>query len=246
MIRIAALSLLAATVLSGHAHANAPDGERGGDMRQMRAEMRELIQGDGMDVADLANMMQTRAEARFARLDADGDGVVTREEFNESGMRRAGRMFRQLDADGDGELTMAEFTANVADRAERMFSRMDRDGDGRVTAEDRPRNLARADRPGQAGMGPRGMGREMRELMRGDGMTAESLAGLMEERAGARFDRLDADGDGMISREEFMAGLGERAERMVARMDRNEDGVVTRDDRPRFNGKRGGHHRWHR
>jgi hypothetical protein len=50
----------------------------------------------------------------------------------------------------------------------------------------------------------------------------------------------------MISREEFMAGLGERAERMVARMDRNEDGVVTRDDRPRFNGKRGGHHRWHR
>lgn len=89
---------------------------------------------------------------------------------------------------------------------------------------------------------------EMRALIRGDGMDVAALANLMQTQAEAHFDRLDTDGDGVISREEFLAGVGERADRVFARMDRNEDGVVTRADRPhrmmrgewRGEGRRGG------
>jgi hypothetical protein len=55
----------------------------------------------------------------------------------------------------------------------------------------------------------------------------------MQERAGERFDRLDTDGDGIVSREEFLAASGERAETMFQRMGPNEDGIVTRSARER-------------
>lgn len=58
--------------------------------------------------------------------------------------------------------------------------------------------------------------------------------------------QMDKDGDGSISREEFVTGAGER----FAKMDKNGDGVLNKDDMPerpaggegrrRFGGARGG------
>lgn len=45
---------------------------------------------------------------------------------------------------------------------------------------------------------------------------------------GEMLQRLDKDGNGSVSREEFMAGAAER----FAKMDRNGDGVLTKDDMP--------------
>ena len=56
-----------------------------------------------------------------------------------------------------------------------------------------------------------------------------------EERARARFNRQDANGDGVVTVDE----IGGRAAKMFERLDANGDGVVTRDELPR----RGGHHR---
>lgn len=86
---------------------------------------------------------------------------------------------------------------------------------------------------------PRQMMRELRKEIRADGVDQERFASFVTERAEARFDRLDADGDGQISREEFLANIDNRVERQFARMDRNEDGMLTGEDRPFRGGMRG-------
>jgi hypothetical protein len=85
----------------------------------------------------------TRAEAeayrlaRIAEMDADGDGYVTFEEmqaYREAQReKRARARFDRLDADGDGRVSVEELAA----MGERGFDRMDRNADGVLSAEDR-------------------------------------------------------------------------------------------------------------
>ncbi len=87
-------------------------------------------------------------EARFARLDADGNGVITRAEFFQPraggpGAERLGRRggagafgpraFARIDADQDGRISLAEATTARL----RAFERLDANRDGRVTPEER-------------------------------------------------------------------------------------------------------------
>jgi Ca2+-binding EF-hand superfamily protein len=78
-------------------------------------------------------------------IDADGDGVVTREEF---GVFRRARAFAN-DADGDGVLDLDEFRAVIPERVPRMmhgrvFSRVDANGDDLVSVEELDAMPARA------------------------------------------------------------------------------------------------------
>ena len=111
----------------------AADTDRDGSVT--REEMRAVAQARRAE----------RADARFERLDADNDGVISKAEFEargeprgdagaHRGHARAGRM-------GDrGPVVIAEARA----RAEAGFALMDADGDGYVTAAER--QAARADR----------------------------------------------------------------------------------------------------
>jgi Ca2+-binding EF-hand superfamily protein len=116
-------------------------------------------------------------DALFERLDADGDGRITREEVAAA---RAARI-AALDADGNGIVTRdeaiafarAEAAARAEWRAGVMFDRADADGDGRLTAA---------------------------ELMAGGGMPGGMDFGRM-------FERLDRDGDGAVSRAEAEAAM---------------------------------------
>jgi Ca2+-binding EF-hand superfamily protein len=70
------------------------------------------------------------------RFDADGDGVVSLQEFQAAG----DAMFARLDADGDGRISAEEWAATGRGRAERMaqyraarFANLDADGDGYVS-----------------------------------------------------------------------------------------------------------------
>jgi hypothetical protein len=121
-----------------------------------------------------------------------------------------------LDTDGDGRLSRAEAEAGAPGMA-RNFERFDADADGQLTREE-----IRAQRA------------QMREQARvhaeqrwtatdanGDGAIdlAEAQTGM--PRAAENFGRLDADGNGLLSREEMREGMRQhRTERHAERMQR--------------------------
>ncbi|MBL8545986.1 MAG: hypothetical protein JNL81_05945 [Hyphomonadaceae bacterium] len=165
----------------------------------------------------------TRAEfdagraAEFARLDADSNGQVTRDE------RRAGRRergeggrhggrdhrggpggpggFAGADANNDGNITRDEFLARPLE----MFNRLDANHDGVIQASERPQ------RP-------------------------ERQAGDDDRRERPDRPNPDANGDGSFSRAEFTAmGTG-----MFERLDANDDGRVTQEEAQAMRGHRRG------
>ncbi|MFW5883423.1 MAG: EF-hand domain-containing protein, partial [Verrucomicrobiota bacterium] len=88
--------------------------------------------------------------ARLFEADADGDGLVTREELENHRAKRMmennPRHLQRFDADGDGQLSLEEVqTMNKAvserrgdnkDRMEQMFERLDANGDGAISREE--------------------------------------------------------------------------------------------------------------
>lgn len=79
------------------------------------------------------------------KLDKDGDGAMSREEF----LAGSADHFRQMDANGDGRLTLEEFQK----RPMEMFTAMDTNRDGKVTREERKayKEHARKDKRGKEG-----------------------------------------------------------------------------------------------
>ena len=133
-----------------------------------------------------------RVGERFARLDANNDGRFTPDEaramHEQRRERMANRMFERLDANRDGNVSRAEFDRARAERAERRAERM-------ANREGGPRMGMRMHRRGGHGMrGMRGM-RAMRMFGEQGFVTREQ----MQERALARFDRLDADDNGVVT-----------------------------------------------
>lgn len=119
---------------------------------------------------------------------------------SDGGGGRQGMLF-QADANNDGVLTRAEFDAGRA----AQFARLDADNNGQVTREE-----MRAGR-GERGEGGRRGGRGHRGGGPGGGL------------AGA-----DANNDGNITRDEFLA----RPLEMFNRLDANHDGVIQASERP--------------
>lgn len=137
-------------------HVQAETAKGPGRAGEFRTEMRALIRGDGMDVAALANLMLERSQARFAELDADGDGTVTREEALAGAEERATARFARMDRNEDGivkrsdregfgrrggrdgksGLSEEERAERRSERAERQFSRLDSDEDGMLSPQE--------------------------------------------------------------------------------------------------------------
>ncbi|MES2338533.1 MAG: hypothetical protein V4537_10590 [Pseudomonadota bacterium] len=70
----------------------------------------------------------TQSTKRFARMDTNGDGTVDATEM--AALPGGGRMGGRMDADGSGTLTRAEFDAQSGQR----FARMDMNADGVIDA----------------------------------------------------------------------------------------------------------------
>lgn len=150
--------------------------------------------GDGALSAD---EIAAAAEA-IKKLDFDGDGTVTREELRPrpaaAGAPGRGllRRFAEADRDGDGKLSREE----APEQLQEAFDRIDADGDGLIDRRDVRQFLA------STGGGPGvGLGRLIRDFDRdGDGKVSREEA---PERIRGVFDRLDANGDGFIDRQEI-------------------------------------------
>jgi hypothetical protein len=114
-----------------------------------------------------------------------------------------GHFVENWDLDGDGQVTLAEATERRGD----VFVTFDADENGILTSEEHDLfDEARAQDMEQNGMGHGGGGRN-------------PANGMLR-------DVTDADGDGNVTREEFMAAVPAWFEAM----DRNGDGVVTTAD----------------
>jgi len=159
----------------------------------------------------------TRAEfdagraAQFARLDADNNGQLTREEMRagrgERGEHRGRRGHRGgpggglqgADANNDGNITRDEFLA----RPIAMFERLDANRNGVIEASERPQ------RPERGAQNAERRERPDRPNPDTDGNGTFSLAEYTAMGAGM-FERLDANSDGRVTQEEAQAARGHR------------------------------------
>lgn len=167
----------------------------------------------------VANLPEEKRAAIFKRLDKDGDNKLSREELGRFGKPREGEMppFKrlwELDVDKSGGVDLEEFKKGQLfkklppDKLEELFRRLDSDGDGVITPKDRP----------QPPRGPEG--------------------GKRQEPADHMNRKLDKNGDGALSFEEFRTGNAVRnlsedeQEDRFEMLDTNGDHKLTPEDIP--------------
>lgn len=133
-----------------------------------------------------------------------------------AGTALAGPMGARADLDKDGQLTRTELTTHLDQR----FMAIDANGNGQIEAAEM--EAAKQNRQAKRA--------ERREARSGDAAGKRSGEKRAENRGAMRAGKrgqLDANGDGVISRDEF----GARALKRFERADANDDGVVTQEER---------------
>lgn len=172
------------------------------------------------------------ARARdFALFDANKDGRISPREFidrpGSDPARRAQRerRFREIDKDGDGTIAREEYVAF----GRLIFDKLDGDRDGRISRAEFEEALT-----GGPPLPPPQPSEEaeLRALFdridqNRDGFIAQSE---LDAARNDEFARLDANGDGRLTREEYLAGRGRAAGRRFDELDREKRGFVTRLD----------------
>jgi Ca2+-binding EF-hand superfamily protein len=203
------------------------------------------------------------AEAAMEAMDKDGDGVISEEEFVEElkkagfGEQEAKDLYKEMDKDGDGKVTAADWAeATGAEDLEKLREdagvgdqELMKGADGEGVAL--PPNLAQADADGDGKVSEdeymkaceaAGTKKEHCEALwdaadtDGDGFaSADDLDRVREaaKQAAQDFEEADVDGDGKLSKEEFLKAAGEKgipsdeAEALFKELDADSDGSVS-------------------
>jgi Ca2+-binding EF-hand superfamily protein len=133
-------------------------------------------------------------DARFARLDVDHDGQITRKDRDARRQQRLDERFAAMDTDRNGQISKAEFTAAQQARAAKWAEkRADAAG-----PEGRRWGKGPAGGPGRGMMGRPG-------ALRNAGPDAVVTKAQFMARPLAMFDRADANRDGVVTADEMKA-----------------------------------------
>jgi Ca2+-binding EF-hand superfamily protein len=177
-------------------------------------------------------MVPTLLRERLRAMDTDGDGKITRGEF-----QGPQAIFDRLDVNKDGVLNRDDNPAATtepekaqvkkkaaaaknappqagAGRFGPMFQAMDKDGDGKLSRAEFQGREANFDRL---------------DLNKDGVLEPSELNRAVTKGAGQRFPAMDKDGDGKLSRTEF---TGPPA--LFNRLDVNQDGFLSRAEAARF------------
>jgi Ca2+-binding EF-hand superfamily protein len=161
--------------------------------RQGPREMHQRLDTDGD--GKISREEWSRRPEGFARMDKNGDGFLTPDEMRPGRFQRQGagrRGPRMMDQNGDGQIARDEWKGPAE-----VFDRLDANRDGSITRE-------------------------------------EFKAGRQHDRRGKHGLRsMDQDQNGQITREEWKG----QAE-LFNRLDSNSDGVITSDEMKGHRGKR--------
>lgn len=146
------------------------------------------------------------SKQRYAKMDADGNGAVTLEEFQAYlGDRKAQwreQRFAEMDGNGDNQISQQEYIQYKQQRAEQRYQEMDANKDGVVSKEEY-------------------LNRKRGHYGKGHGEKHG------HHRGGDRFfSRLDSNNDEQLTLEESLAAWTN----WFKRIDANGDQVVTADE----------------
>jgi len=118
-------------------------------------------------------------------------------------------MVKRADTDGDGRLNLTEFVKARTAMIEQYFARIDTDGDGMLDEKEMESAAEQMRQAAAAGRGEMRR-REGQRPQRPGGERPQPPEGQRPGAAGlgdAAFGRLDRDGNGSLSREEFEEGM---------------------------------------
>ncbi|MGY6215075.1 hypothetical protein ACW73L_07935 [Methylolobus aquaticus] len=138
-----------------------------------------------------------------ALVDTDGDGKISKAEIEAA----RGTEFKAADTDGDDSLTLAELKSWMARRVEDRFKALDTDGNGLVS----PAELT----SGKSGRRATMLSNLLKQgdLDGGGSLSLEEfrLLASSASKAGLFFAGMDANGDGKVSKAEYLAPPPHRA-----------------------------------
>lgn len=164
------------------------------------------------------NGSTNKGSQMFERLDADGNGSLNPDELKQMRHEMAKMRFEKADTNGDGSIDHDEFVAQAQKRADAMFKRMDTNDDGTLSPEESMRS--HHGHRGDKGHHDKRHGDE--KNTHHDNKADGTKDMKSDKDRGKRwFDRMDADSNGEISRDEW-------ASAMQKMHDRHDD--TNRDD----------------
>jgi Ca2+-binding EF-hand superfamily protein len=173
--------------------------------------------------------LRVRSDAMFRRLDWNGDGRLSLDEFLQPVRAR----FELADRDGTGTIDcavkqQAAYTGGAA-RAESPFHRR-RTGGFRGRGNLCAKNDLNQDGKLTRAELDKAVAVQFQDAGRGSSLTPDQFYAInvarFRDEAGRMFTRADTDRDGKLTLSEFAA----REEKLFARLDKNHDGVITRDE----------------
>jgi len=168
-----------------------------------------LILTVGMGVAVAQGKSPVITQTAFAKIDTNGDGVITVAEYDAYWKGR----FADIDANKDGKIMAAEFEAST----KQQFGGMDASKDNTLVAQE---FVAYYCGP-EAKVPKKAQAKPMKKIdANKDGKIAkdECVAFWM-----ARYSDMDTNKDGKVTMDEFLAA----AKKQFKDMDKNGDGVIS-------------------